>query len=503
MVHRLALALRSQHGMTIVELMVSTVVLAVGVLGTVSMIDSSNATTSRNKAREGATNLGRAVMEVARGVPYKDLDPETVLETVNSRPGMEDASGAPGHQISSRNFTYTLAVTICTFDDAKDGLGEHDDADPGFCPESEVLPTGQVARDKNPDDYRRIEVKLDWNAAAVGSTLRQTGVITNPVGGLGPSITELRITAPTLDVTTIDFEAPTASFKATTSVSAVEVNWYVDGERKGKASGGPLNWTFDWDLAETRADGSLVYPDCTYVVSADALDDKNRTGSPKALTVKLNRVAPVEPANFEGGRNLNGSRVDLQWGKNRECDITGYRVYRGTSPGAIDSLVCSTPADETECLDESAPAPQAGQTLYYQAVATDLAPNNTTREGDRSDAIAVSEGNNAPTAPTGLVACAGGSPGCVDSEGEPAAPGTIAITWTESTDPDLEPIYFYRVYRNGDTYADRYDVLFPVAGKPLTFVDARPDSGSNTYRVSAVDARFGESTLSAPVTLSP
>ncbi len=45
--------------MTLIEVMVATMILLVGVLGTVTMIDGANATTSKTKAREGATHLGR------------------------------------------------------------------------------------------------------------------------------------------------------------------------------------------------------------------------------------------------------------------------------------------------------------------------------------------------------------------------------------------------------------------------------------------------------------
>ena len=89
--------------------MVAVIVLAVGILGTVAMIDTSNANTSKTKAREGATNLGRAVMEIARAVPYKDLGPAQVLDELQNHAGLEDVSADDGHQIFSRNFTYTIA----------------------------------------------------------------------------------------------------------------------------------------------------------------------------------------------------------------------------------------------------------------------------------------------------------------------------------------------------------------------------------------------------------
>jgi hypothetical protein len=482
--------------MTIIELLVATLILAVGILGTLSMIDTSSATTSKTKAREGATNLGRAVLEIARAVPYRDLTAETIYAELEKHPGLEDSNAKPGHQIASRNFTYEITAGVCTLDDPKDRVGDHDEAIV-FCPDT-AAPTGsETTLDRNPDDYRRVTLSLSWKEPdAVPATTKQTGVITNPVGGLGPSVIELD------GPTTVESVLDIASYEVKTSVSAEEVNWSIDGDNMGKAIGSGTNWDFVWNLVELREDGSFRYPDCTYVLGAMAFDDKGRSGAPKALTVKLNRIAPVAPTGFEGGRNLNGSRVDVQWNPNRECDITSYKVYRGTDPLLVDTLVCTTPPNVTECVDESAPDPAAGQTLYYKVLATDTSPSLTERPGDATLPIAISEGNTAPTAPATLSACAGGNPGCEDIDGDSAPEGTFALSWDASTDPD--GIYFYRVYRKSDTssptYADRYDILFPVEGKPLVFVDDRPLAGSNSYWVSAVDSLFGESALTGPVT---
>jgi hypothetical protein len=497
--------------MTIVELMVAIVVLAVGILGTVAMIDNSNANTSKTKAREGATNVGRALLEIARGTPYSDLNDAQLLATISSRAGFADASGAAGHQIDSRNFQYTVEIEVCTVDDVKDGYGERDAGDPAFCTDLPAPPAGDPLKDRNPDDYRRVSLAFSWTANGVAASARQTGVVSNPVGGLGPSIVDLEITAPTAGITNITTPdggtpASTASFRATTSVAAVEVNWSIESQAKGKASGGPHSWTFDWDLTETKPDGTLLYPDCTYLVGAEAFDDKARSGSPKALTVVLNRIPPVAPTGFEGGRNGNDDRVDLQWLKSRECDVTGYRVYRGTDPTSTPDLVCTTGANVQECVDETAPAPASSTTLYYRVLALDRAADLSTREGDFSPPIAVSEGNTPPSAVANLSVCPGGNPGCNDIDGNPAASGSNALSWEPATDPD-GTIYFYRIYRKTDTgtptYGDRFSVLFPVPSKPLVFVDSEPAVGANSYWISAVDNTFGESALVGPVTLSP
>jgi prepilin-type N-terminal cleavage/methylation domain-containing protein len=501
----------SERGFTLIELLVSMTILAVGILGTVTMVDTSNATTSETKGREGATALGRAVMEIARSVPYKDMNTQAIKDELNARPGLDDASAAAGHQIDSRNFIYDLTIVVCSVDDAKDGYGVRDAAaDPPFCADNTAPPAGDPLKDKNPDDYRRVALSFNWKSGAVSSSTKQTGVIVNPIGGLGPSVKTLTITCPsTTTITDASSCSPsgTANFQATTGSPATQLNWSLEGDGMGKASGGPSTWTFNWNVSQVKADGTPVYPDCTYVVSAEALDDKDRAGTPRALTVTLNRLEPIAPANFEGGRNGNGNRVDLQWSPNRECDVQGYRVYRGTSPAAIDTLVCpssgTTPITPTSCIDENAPAPLAGQTLYYKVVGVDKDPLTALREGTPSTIVAVAENNAVPGAPPTASACPGGSAGCTDIDGLDVAAGTNAVSWTAATDPDSDPIYFYRIYRGGTNYTDRYDVLYPTAGKPLVYVDPKPANGTNNYWVTAVDGKFGESAPVGPVSVGP
>ena len=484
--------------MTLVEVLVAIVVLVVGIFGTISMIDSANTTTAKTKAREGSTNVGRGILEVARSVSYRNLASDTVVGAASSRPAFADAGGGSGYAVKSRNQLYNVDIGVCAVDDPKDGLGSHADVDVDFCVDSGGSSSGT---DRNPDDYRRVAISLTWAVGKNTAKSKQTTIVTNPVGGFGPSVVSLTPTNFTSPITSSAFS--TAKLAAMTSAPAAEVNWSINGDVQGKASGSGTSWNFDWRLDKTKPDGTSVFPDCTYLVSAQAFDNKGRAGAPKAITVSVNRFAPLAPRQFEGGRNLNSSRVDLQWLPNDECDIQGYRVYRGTSPSAVDTLVCpstgTTPIKKTECLDETAPAPSAGVTLYYKVVGVDKDPAGGLREGTAT-ALQIVESDSPPTSPSNLVACAGGAPGCNDLNADPVPDGSVAITWDPSTDADAnDGIYFYRIYRDGSTYADRYDVFYPVSGKPLTWVDADASGGPHDYRISAVDLRFGESALSAAV----
>jgi prepilin-type N-terminal cleavage/methylation domain-containing protein len=498
-------ALQDERGFTLIELLVAIFVLLVGLLGVVAMIDRANAETSRTKSREGATSLGRTVVEISRGIPYEDLDDASAIAMLQGKPGLSDAdTGTAGHQIDSRNFRYTVAVTTCSLDDPRDGLGEHD-APVTYCADTDT-PAGAPVHDRNPDDYKRVTVALTWRPSQGTSTrtARQTGLIPNPVGGLGPSVVALDPTSPDSLVLNFANTGTTgmASYRATTSRTPAEVSWSINGVRQGTATGAGTVWNFDWDLAATRGDGSLKYPDCTYIVAAEAFDDKGRAGSPKARTVTLNRMRPVAPSGFSGGRNGNEDRVDLEWVANRECDVLGYRVERQVNGTGLD-VVCDTVGGDpnvTSCIDEPGPSPDSGL-AEYRVVAYDKDDNNALAAGTPTEWIPIVEGNSPPSSPSNLVGCVGGVPGCNDIDGNAAGTGSPVLTWDAASDPGgvSAGILYYRIYRDDVTYGKRYDVFYPAAGKPLVWIDAKPGSGGHSYYVSAVDTLFGESPLIGPV----
>jgi prepilin-type N-terminal cleavage/methylation domain-containing protein len=493
----------SESGFTLIEVMVAITLLLVGVLGTVTMIDGANAVTSQTKAREGATAVARSVLEISRGVQYRDLTGAEIVQELGARPGLGDADlGTVGHQIESRNFVYTVTPTVCSMDDAKDGLGDHEESAVTFCPESAT--TG--GDDRNPDDYRRVTVQIDWSLQG-GRTesLTQRGLVTNPVGGLGPSVTSL--TGPELIVTGAT-ENPT--YDIVTSPVADTVSWSVDGARN-PAEGADTSWGFTWALGPVNSPNVL---DCTYVLQAEAFDEKGRAGTPNALTVTVNRRQPFAPSGFAGGRNLSGdgstvAYVDLQWNSSPECDVKEYRVYRGLSAESVTTLVCTrTSSQQKRCVDETAPA---GVTLYYEVVAVDTPAEGRDEEGDAATLEVPSEqGLTAPDPPASLSLCTGDgvTTTCPDIDGNPAPDDTAVLSWPDASDSD--GILFYRVYRaDGEagagtqpTYGDRFDVLFKVTGKPLVFVDAT-NTGTHSYWVTAVDQLFGESDPVGPVTWQP
>ena len=474
------------------------------------MVDGANAVTSKTRAREGGTNIARSVIEISRSVRYRDLTAANLLDELDTRPGLNDVDPSPvDYTMRARNVDYVSTITVCSLDDPQDGLGNHN-GPVAYCSDTDVLGAGGTATDRNPDDYKRVRVTLRWTTRQTGQSITQTSSIINPVGGLGPSVTGLVMTAPsspTQDPLLIESDVDSAAFTATTSTSATNVTWSVSGKAKGQATGGPKTWNFSWGITNPGAARTPIYYDCTYVIQAEAFDGQGRSGAPYAKTVRLNRMLPLKPSGFAGGRNGNANFVDLAWVTNPECDVVGYRIYRGTSAATITTPVtCLGAASATldskadACIDDAPPG-----TVYYKLVALDTpSGGGAPREGTATDPLVVGpvSGNVVPTTPTNLSSCIGGTTGCDVANNVPADDGVLVIRWDPSTDSD-GTIQLYRVYRDGVAYANRHASFYPKTGELLAWIEPEPDSSAHQYAITAVDDKFGESTPSAPLTASP
>jgi Tfp pilus assembly protein PilV len=452
-------ALRSEGGFSLAEVMVSALVLLVGMMGTVAAVDGANARTVSTRAREGATSLHRELVERSRSVSYPLLNRQALLTQLQGKPGLEDSSPAPGYTISRRGFTYEVTADVCSVDDDNDGLGPSDPTT--FCTGSQAGTT-----DRNPDDYKVVTIDLRWTGPAADGHAEQQALVNNPGNSGGPSVATLT----SASGTTITSPLSSLSFSVTTSAVPATVSWMVDGVPQGEAGGSGTAWTFVWPISGLR--------DGIYQVSARAFDANALSGASRSATITLNRFAPEAPTGLVGGRS--DSLVELEWLANPERDVVGYRVFR-TGPDPV-TLCDGTTA--TTCQDTS---PPDAPSVTYRVAALDRDPAGNLREGDHSSEITVVQGNNRPNAPTELVATK------VD--------GTTTLTWQAPSpaDPDAgDSIAFYRIYRDGQAFADRYDRTAPGE---LSYADGRAGDTQHTYWVTAVDTQLAESVVAGPVTL--
>ena len=268
-------------------------------------------------------------------------------------------------------------------------------------------------------------------------------------------------------------------FAATTSRSAATVAWSVNGATREPElePGSGTSWNWKWPLGTLGTnDPQGAVLDGSYLVGAKAFDANGVSGATRSVTVVLNRRQPYKPANFLGGRN--GNSVEFEWAPNAERDIEGYRVYQeGGLLGGQWTPVCEL-TRATSCRQTPAPdKPLLG--VNYRLVAFDKDPNGLLRSGDWSDPPHnVGSGSTGPAPPSAVSATT------VD--------GAVTLNWTPSSG-----VAFYRIYRGGNSYEDRYD---RVAAPQSTYTDPRTDGGtSNQYWVTAVNDQLGESTKVGPV----
>jgi prepilin-type N-terminal cleavage/methylation domain-containing protein len=459
----------SESGFTLVEVMVTMMVLLVGMAGAVTLINGANATTVKTKQREAATNLQRELIENARGVPYEQLTTNGLRAALQAIPSLGDSTTSDGAwTIERRDTTFTVATSVCTVDDPGDGYGDHSSGT--FCA---GLPAGTA--DDVADDFKRIVVDVDWARPGPLSSSRQATIVANPSDGLGPAVVDL-VRDP--DDAVITTDVPSIEFTATGAPEAVAVRFLVDGTITGTDVPNSVRQSeFDWTIDS----GGTYVVDGTYVISATALDDHGLVGSSRALTVRLNRHPPQQPTGLVGGWNAFRGGAELDWSQNVESDIDGYRVYRSDDGGPWQSVSRTGPAT-TEWFDATASGPPfASEYAYYVVALDEIADSETERESAPSEPLTVVPADNRPNPPATLTGTAIG--------------GDNVLAWTAPEPPD--PLYpgheplFFRIYRDGTAVSKRFD--YTGLGTELEYVDTSAGGEPREYWVTTVDQNYSES----------
>jgi type II secretory pathway pseudopilin PulG len=480
--------LRQSGGFTLIEVMVASLILMIGAGAAFTLIDSANRSVTSNAARVGGTNLVRELTEYARSTDYDLLQTGQAVPALRQHTSIAGTLTGGTWTIERRNVTYTVATSVCTFDDPKDGLAATPPAN--ACAAAAPV-AGAPAADVNPDDFRRITYSLTWNARSRSGKMTQSALIVNPAGGLGPRIT--RFDEPTTQITGDSQSWGGTPLPRLTSTSAAAVHWSTDdGVNGGDAAGGPTDWAFTWSFGPAFSTSAPWVRDGTYTVEVQASDSRGVPGEAMLKTVQINRHPPASVRDFpggffEGGYNERRDVVDLSWSRYEERDLQGYVVRRVADNTTICNLRVDTD-DSRSCTDAS---PLPGGSIY-ELRALDCSDLKTCAPPLRAGAAAQTPlikktGATAPTAPTGLTASV------VD--------GKPTLSWTPPASVPNGPIRFYRIYRDSGTgLADRYDET--VTNDPM-YVDPNPgNTTAHMYWVTAVDKYFNESPASLPV-LSP
>lgn len=527
-----------QHGFTIVEVMVAMVILLIGLAGTITLLDQANASTTTDKAREGAVALSRELVEAARSQSYDQLTQGNVVSATRSRNGFTaSAVNGAGWQIQRRGITYTMAVGVCSVDDPNDNTGARD---PGFCAgngtttatqcagalgrtgdiggagtavgvtvgdcgidlsrdgQVDNLTLGEIGSctgsvcsgggttDKNPDDYKRVVTLVRWTIGAGSRFVLQSTSLPYPGLSGAPRVNSL--TAAGNNYVISDRNATSFTATAVTNRRAASVAWSLDGTPTGTAAAvgtAGTQWTVTWPLTTaacaaggtTPANGEVL--DGAYVLGAKAFDSYAQAGPTKAQTVTLDRCAPYKPADPTVAR-IGGSGVEAVWNPNRERDIEGYQLFRVQGAGSA-SAVCSM-SRALACTDSSFPS--SGSWDYYVVAYDRDSVTNGFRAGAISAKITINLSNNPPIAPAGALA------------GSRLTASSTSISWAASPGDADGTIKGYRVYRDGTSLNNRYGPL--LAASATSFTDTAATEG-HTYYVAAVDNDDAESAKTAGV----
>jgi Tfp pilus assembly protein PilV len=485
----LSRSLAGREAFTLVEVLVAMTVLLLGVLGTLAIIDRANATTVTTRSREAAVNLARELVEGARSVPYAKVTPASIEGEIQTLPGLADDGAPTGWTIRRRGFTYTVTATVCSFDDARDGGGDHSTG--SFCADGATVSTPP---DRNPEDYRRVRVDVTWTDRGQSREVHQTELINNPGSAGAPAVRTLvlgsgaSLTNGQVSATSFPHEL---TFNVTTSSPPHTMHWLLDGaSQEPITTGSGINWSFQWPVGQPDTAGSVV--DGTYVVSAEAFDQYGVAGASRSLTVILNRTEADKVTGLVGGRTGDAAApenqvVDLEWLPTPERDIVGYTVERWNSGSGTWEIVCPR-ENRASCIDHD---PPVEDNLRYRVFAWDIDGNRQPRPAPvPSDELVVRLGNNPPFPPLGVTAR--------------AADGSVELTWTRPEVEDVDTgdsIAFYRIYRDGTTYDARY-AMWDDPSPTVTFIDGNTGGTLHQYWVTAVDENFAESTP-VPATVVP
>lgn len=490
-------ACRDERGFTMIEVMVAATLLLVGVLGTVQLINVANEKTVTDQKREAGTNLARELVEAAHEVPYTQLTPGGVAAALQAVPNLASSGGT--WEIERRGVTFTVTATACTVDDKVDGYRAPAAAGT-FCAESSQTDSAVATQDRNGDDFRRVSATVSWQHAGRTRSVRQTTIVNNPGDSAGPAVTSLTssVWSPVTQssVTSIVFTAEVTAPPKTSETTKVRIS--IDGAFRGNATQVGSEWRWTWS-------GVDLLPDKTYVITAQAYDADGRSRGARILRMVLNRNPATAPSALVLGRNVRlADHVDLRWTSTNEPDVTGYRVYRNTSPSTAGAVkVCETSLeglgfggalwkgyvrtkDPLSCVDTSAPA---SGTLYYGVTALDADPlTGAVREQQTFDVKALPAPNGQPAAPVNL-------------DGT-AVNNTVTLTWTA---PAGVTVDHYRIYRDGTTVDARYD---RTGGAQTTWTDNQLGGTAHDYRIVAVSAptsttKWAESPIVGPITRGP
>ncbi|MFI7499118.1 fibronectin type III domain-containing protein [Streptomyces sp. NPDC049687] len=251
------------------------------------------------------------------------------------------------------------------------------------------------------------------------------------------------------------------------------VRVYVDGVRRitlwsdtGATASKTLNLTIPKGRHTLRVD----------YVNWENGNAKVKFGYAPRTSASVDKVKPLAPTGLTATYTRSTARAGLTWAKNKEMDLSGYRVYRKAQGAAAWKRLASTTA--TTYTDATLPV--TGESYVYEVRAYDKAGNESAGSVDRTVATV---DRTAPAQVSGLTAT--------------ATTAGNSLLWQAGSSTD---VHHYEVWGAPEGRQDQ-DGPETVFGTSFTDALAEPGTAYH-YTVQAVDAVGNVATASAPVTVT-
>jgi Tfp pilus assembly protein PilV len=490
---------RSEKGLTMVEVVVAAMVVTVGMLGAFLMLNTAVHVGADQKARAGAVTLARQLTEDAREIDYSQLTSGALQADLQAMPGMSSSSSGSPWTIARNGVTYTVTASLMSFNETKDSN----------------VPT-ECDTSSTACDIKQVMIQVTWSTfQGLQHSYSETATMTRAGQDPGLTASSLVLASPTsgYDGTSsapVIYAEPSSGslqFSVTAPSGTVGIVWTLNGKTESAWSPSTQSGT-TWTSAawSIPGSGSTAVSDGTYTIGAQAEDSSGVDGPAVTISVKLVRNVPSAPSMTGYGFNPNfmsgGSATtaaEFEWSANPELNVIGYQI---TNPSGI--VICraftstSYPANcgvnggnawcssVLSCVDMSPPSVNSSS-LTYEIAALYYDANDDLQAGTASSATLASGPPTPPSAPSSLT---------VSSQSD----GSAYISWTPPSGGTA--VSFYRIYREGDAYTDRYDTL--TCSSSCSYHDT-DRSGPHEYYVTAVGgttpgADMAESKPTGPVT---
>jgi Tfp pilus assembly protein PilV len=482
---RVGARLQADEGFTIIEVIVATLVLVVGLLTAFLALNVAVKSSAAVRGREEGITLARQVTEDARAIPYSQLSSSSLTTTLQGFNGLANQGTGSSWQIKRGGFTYTITPTLTPIYDKKDAAN---------------------ATSNTSVDAQEVTTLVQWTTFQ-GQThsYTESTIMTKAGQDPGLAVSNLAIASPPSGTGglsgsatagyTISASIPSLTFSVTAPSGTQAIDWRLNGALQSSWAGSTpssgTTWTSSaWNISS--------FYDSTYTIGAQAVDASGVDGPEVTIQVRLIRNVPSAPSLTYDGYNTNllsstggtpGTGAELVWSSNPEPNVVGYDIYNSS----LSTLLCQTGTSTsysgcssgsgnfwclsaTDCIDLG--ANNAGNSTSYKLVALYYDANNTLRTGAATSITIPAGTPTAPNSPASLTVAT-------------QLDETAILTWPVSVGG--ASVAFYRVYRDGDNYSSRYaTVAASSCSLTCTYHDYSRQEG-HSYYVTAVTSGLQES----------